>query len=282
MNIAIVSEWSVTCSKWEQKQHSRSVALLYSSACLGCFPTANKCCLSKLAAIAVVQDITVLQYSHRLSNISQTINIVSVKMDPSWHFYFAPFLILPSPWTGTRREQGTRCPFSCPATDFRLDHLSFDSPDYVVLLCRLDGNWNFTSAVLLNTAAFILPLETASRNSCSQRNIQIFQRIFFSLTLKSPLCYLAVLNSRVSDRPPAIVNQTDLLDKGLHAFGTWDVRQSLYYMWQIVCAWRCEWEVCLSFDTCSINITVLASQPRRSQPHRAEVSQVAKRVKGSL
>lgn len=159
-------------------------ALLYLSACLTCFPTANKCCLTKLAAITVVQDITVLQHSHRLSNISQTINIVSVKMGPSWHFYFAPFFILPTPWTGTRR------PFSCPATDFRLDHLSFDSPDYVVVLCCLftlgrclDWNWNFTSAVLLNTVTFILPLETASRNSCSLQNIQIFQRIFFSLTL---------------------------------------------------------------------------------------------------
>lgn len=52
---------------------------------------------------------------------------------------------------------------------------------------------------------------------------------------------------------------------------------------QIVCAWWCEWEVCLSSDvTCSIDITVLASQLWRSQPCRAEVSQVAKRVKGSL
>lgn len=212
-------------------------ALLYSSACLSCFPTANKCCLTKLAAIAVVQDITVLQHSHRLPNASQTINIVSVKMGPSWHFYLAPFLILPSPWTGTRHEQGTRRPFSCPATDFRLDHLSFDSPYYVVLSCHclltlgrcLDGNWNFTSAVLLNTAAFMLPLETASRNSRSQQNIQIFQRIFFSLTLKSPSCFLAAHNG-VSDFLPAIVNQTDLLDKGLHAFGTWDVRQSLSYV----------------------------------------------------
>lgn len=52
---------------------------------------------------------------------------------------------------------------------------------------------------------------------------------------------------------------------------------------QIVCAWWCEWEVCLSSDvTCSIDITVLASQLRWSQPCRAEVSQVAKRVKGSL
>lgn len=138
--------------------------------------------------------------SHKQSTLSRS----------KWALYFAPFLILPSPCTGTRREQGTRRPFSCHTTDFRLDHLSFDSPDYVVLLCRLftlgrclDGSWNFTSAVLLNTAAFILPLETTSRNSCSQQNIQIIQRIFFSLTVKSPSCFLAAHNG-VFDFLPAI------------------------------------------------------------------------------
>lgn len=44
---------------------------LLASALLGCFSTVNKSSLTKLAVIAVVQDITVLQLSRRLSNVSR-------------------------------------------------------------------------------------------------------------------------------------------------------------------------------------------------------------------
>lgn len=163
----------------------RWFALLYSSACLTWFPTANKCRLTKLAAITVVQDITVLQHIRRLSNISQSTLYWSKWAHPDTSILHRSSFVLDK---GLGMNRGLGIPFHVLPQIFTWIIQAL-TPDYVVLLCRLftlgcclDGNWDFTSAVLLNTATFILPLETASKNSCSQQNIQIFQRIF-SLTL---------------------------------------------------------------------------------------------------
>lgn len=160
----IVSDWCITCRKWEQKRHSRSYEAICSpvlaSARLSCFSTAKKSCLTKPAVIAVVPDISVLQHSRRLPNVSQAINMVSVKIGPSWHFCVAPFLVLPSPWTGTRWEHFLFMP-QIFAWVVQALTLQIVSSSRVVV-----WTWNFTSAVFwLNTAAFFLPLESFQKQS---------------------------------------------------------------------------------------------------------------------
>lgn len=179
------------------------------------FSTANKSSLNKLALIAVVQNISVVQHNRWIYNVSQFAH-------PD-----TPILQL---WTfGALVCQNHLlvhlCSFLWVLQVFVL--LKPENVSSSVVFLKRDCDYDcvcFTWTVILPEAAadgsrsLMLPAECAEISICQTEccsDVQAFQRIFFHSTPKSASCFFCLCG--VVCFLPVVANQIDFPDKNFNA-----------------------------------------------------------------